>query len=336
MNHQSLIIYREQEKELVRREFESLGIDEVIPGVVTISSAGYPPESIFARQMLSEAIPYLDLSIKALGQEVIALIADRLRAEVPWRFHVFDMGTIETGKCFQRTRLVREAISEWLRKKNRSLKKFLVENDAPVSKSERLVQVFVPDKERAWVSISDLQPEKFWPVPFSGGCIVIPDRRDLPSRAFKKLLEAEILLGQKITKNEIVYDLGASPGGWTAIAAERGAKVFAVDRSPLEDNLMRNRAVTFIKGDAFKVFPERAADWMLSDVAAFPEKTLEMVQSWIERKACKKMCVTFKFTGVPQEKLLREAQATVRKHFKIAFLRRLSNNKNEITLAGCL
>ncbi len=64
------------------------------------------------------------------------------------------------------------------------------------------------------------------------------------SRAAFKLLQMNRTF-KLIKEGDAVLDLGASPGGWSQVAAELGAEVVAVDIasfSPLEN-------VTFIKGD---------------------------------------------------------------------------------------
>ena len=45
-----------------------------------------------------------------------------------------------------------------------------------------------------------------------------------------------------------VFDLGASPGGWTAALRQIGCRVVAVDRSPLSKELMADGQVTFVQG----------------------------------------------------------------------------------------
>jgi 23S rRNA (uridine2552-2'-O)-methyltransferase len=81
------------------------------------------------------------------------------------------------------------------------------------------------------------------------------------SRAAFKLLEIdakEKLLRPGMT----VLDLGAAPGGWSQVAAKKGAKVIAVDlleMAPLQ-------GVTFFKGD-FRALPfDKKADLVLSDM----------------------------------------------------------------------
>ena len=85
------------------------------------------------------------------------------------------------------------------------------------------------------------------------------------SRAAFKLLEIdrrESILKPGIT----VLDLGAAPGGWSQVAAEKvkpGGKVTAIDLLPIAPI----SGVTILKGDFREVPLEGNADVVLSDVA---------------------------------------------------------------------
>ncbi|AIY89699.1 RlmE family RNA methyltransferase [Geoglobus acetivorans] len=64
------------------------------------------------------------------------------------------------------------------------------------------------------------------------------------SRAAYKLKQMNAKFGL-IKPGYWVLDLGASPGGWSQVAAELGASVVAIDLSPMKDI----EGVTFIQGD---------------------------------------------------------------------------------------
>lgn len=67
------------------------------------------------------------------------------------------------------------------------------------------------------------------------------------SRAAFKLLQMNKEF-KLIKKNDWVLDLGASPGGWSQVAAGLGAKVVAVDINPMKPI----EGVEFIQGDITK------------------------------------------------------------------------------------
>jgi 23S rRNA (uridine2552-2'-O)-methyltransferase len=109
------------------------------------------------------------------------------------------------------------------------------------------------------------------------------------SRAAFKLLELdrkESILKPGMT----VLDLGAAPGGWSQVAAKKGAKVIAVDlleMGPIP-------GVRILRGDFRQVLPEVAADVVLSDASpnlsgirnVDQARSLELLLAAIE--ACRK------------------------------------------------
>jgi 23S rRNA (cytidine2498-2'-O)-methyltransferase len=173
-------------------------------------------------------------------------------------------------------------------------------------------------------------------VPFAKG--IVPIARDIraPSRAFAKLAEAEIRLGRTIARDEVCVDLGAAPGGWTYYALARGARVLAVDRGLLRDDLMRHSRVEFRRGDAFAFRPARPVDWLLCDVISAPERSIELLFNWIRQGWCRHFVVTIKFKGTaeyPCLDLLQHALPECCDEFRLA---RLCANRNEACAAGSL
>jgi len=69
-------------------------------------------------------------------------------------------------------------------------------------------------------------------------------KRGYRSRAAFKLLQINRTF-RLIKKSDFVLDLGASPGGWSQVAIELGARVVAVDLIPME----KIEGVKFILGD---------------------------------------------------------------------------------------
>jgi 23S rRNA (cytidine2498-2'-O)-methyltransferase len=178
----------------------------------------------------------------------------------------------------------------------------------------------------------------------------VPEDRAPPSRAYAKLLEAERHLGLAIGARRDRRRPRRRAGGWSAVALARGARVLAVDRAPLRDDLMRHAGLVFRRGDAFKFRPDAAPrgaeplpewlvppiDWLLCDVVAFPERTLAAAGSsgWRARW-CRRFVVTVKFRGPADLGLLAELKALLEASGAEFLVRRLRANKNEVTAAGC-
>jgi len=133
--------------------------------------------------------------------------------------------------------------------------------------------------------------------PFVNGEILFQeDRIGPPSRAYLKLWEACVRLRRWPLPNETCLDLGASPGGWTWAIAQLGASVTAVDKAPLAPDVAAMPGVTWRNDSAFGLEPEKV-DWLFSDVIAYPERLLALVQRWIEAKAARRIVCTIKFQG---------------------------------------
>lgn len=120
-----------------------------------------------------------------------------------------------------------------------------------------------------------------------------------PSRAYLKLWEAFHRLQQMPGPNDRCFELGASPGGWTAVLRGLGAEVWAVDRADLAPALMNDSQVHFSRGDGFLWNPIKAPGmtWVLSDVICYPEKLWEWVQPWLKQKDPPTLLCTIKFQG---------------------------------------
>lgn len=137
----------------------------------------------------------------------------------------------------------------------------------------------------------------------------IEDHENPPSRAYLKIQEALTLFnhyfGEELpAEGTRCFEAGACPGGWTYVLARLGAKVFAVDRSPLAQSLMQNPLVTFKAHDAFTLKPEDVAcelggspEWIFSDVICYPERLLQWVRMWLASGLKFNMICTIKMQG---------------------------------------
>jgi 23S rRNA (cytidine2498-2'-O)-methyltransferase len=292
----------------------------------------------FAAQCLANADDVSAASISAWGRQAADWLMERLRThEGPWRLHVFSEqveGGVSTGRC----RLIAEAITEVLRKKQRRLvRSQIADEKSPWSPGEALMQIALTSPASGFFSHAspeDLQRLRRCVCHFPAGVVDVPADRAAPSRAFCKLVEVEMRLGRPIGSGETCVDLGSSPGSWAYVALARGAKVVAIDRSPLRDDLMSHPNLTFHRGDAFQYEPPVPIDWLLCDVIAFPLRSLELLQQWITRRWCRFFCVTIKFRGQDDYPLLEEIKTWLVASGVDFELRRLTHNKNEVTAFG--
>ena len=97
---------------------------------------------------------------------------------------------------------------------------------------------------------------------------------------------------------------------------------------------MKHPALEFVKGDAFAFQPTAAVDWLLCDVIAFPERIMALLKHWLVERWCRSFCVTIKFRGTGEYQKLEPFKAWLLDNAGQFVLRRLTNNKNEVTAVG--
>ncbi len=153
--------------------------------------------------------------------------------------------------------------------------------------------------------IYTLQPLK---GSFAGGKIAfVEDKTGPPSRAYLKLWETLTLTGIYPAKAEHVLDLGATPGGWSYVAASLGAQVTMIDRSAPDEKLMKKfPRLKFIAGDGLHPAPAllETASVILSDMACEPAKLLNSVREWTQLPKLRAMICTLKVHGMSDKRVV--------------------------------
>ena len=297
------------------------------------------PAIALAQQTLSQAEPLATPSISKAAQQVGERIVNTLaNCADPWRLHVFTATGVQSSASARRCELIAEAIDKYLAKHLRRLRRSRVEDSlAPWQENEWFIQLGLVTAEQGWYSCATPQQRQQWQCSlsrFPGGQVECEHDLFAPSRAHGKLVEAELQWGEKIQPGQTCVDLGASPGGWTYLAVQRGAEVIAVDRAELRGDLMRHSLVEFVQADAFRYTPPAQVDWLLCDLIAFPEKTLELLRHWLENRLCRRFCVTVKFRSDEHYGLLDEFKKLLHAHAEQFMIRCLRYNKNEVTVMG--
>lgn len=338
------ITRREQEEYLCRElllHSNKLTCKRIAPQVVVISpqeeNTLIPTPLFFSNQLLLRAE---SLSAESINQWATAIF-DRLGTLFPeehpqWCLHIFDPLTAESGKEYARPIRIRETLLALLKQKRRTALRALCEipgNDTA------LVQVVICSPTEGYISVATPPLRATYGAaisPHLAGYLDIPDDKSPPSRAFKKLLEAIAIFNLSITKGETAVDLGASPGGWTHVLRSLGARVTAVDRSPLTETLMRDKAVKFVQGNALTWTPSSPVDWLVCDVITSPDNTATLLKRWVEKKLCRNFCVTVKFKGAPDLTTLHSLALFLRERTQWFDGRQLTHNKNEVTVVGAV
>lgn len=161
-----------------------------------------------------------------------------------------------------------------------------------------------------------------------GDFLFVEDKVNPPNRAYLKLWEALSIFSLP-KKGEYAIDLGASPGGWSYVMQSLGVSVLAVDKAPLDEKIARLPGISFKQQSAFSIEPkdlEKPVDWLLCDVACYPERTLSLVKKWIQSGKAKKMIITIKLQGQDDLKAIAPF-----KEIPNSLVLHLLNNKHEVT-----
>jgi len=299
-------------------ELEGLGAERISDLAFRLSGA---PTCAFYRQYLPNVRVLKGASIKECAEFAFEQCGGINGA---WALHSYS-GQVRGGE--RRAKLIEEGFLALLKKRNRTLQREMV----PVA--DIVLQLCCLEGELFVVSLSGAEDSNMV-VPVVGGRLDFPEDKRPPSRAYRKLKEALGSMLLEIQPNEVVVDLGASPGSWSFVALEAGAKVTAVDRSELDPALMKNRNLSFITGDAFKFEPSETVDWLLSDIICAPERSIQLLENWLQKSLCNKFCITMKFKGDPDTKAVASMRELLDQKAARYLLRHLENNKNEITAVG--
>ncbi|MBL9004610.1 MAG: 23S rRNA (cytidine(2498)-2'-O)-methyltransferase RlmM [Myxococcales bacterium] len=115
-----------------------------------------------------------------------------------------------------------------------------------------------------------------------GGILRVRRSHDAPSRSASKLSEALAWLGHGPQGGESCVDLGAAPGGWSQVLAERGCSVIAVDTGRLAAGL--SRRIQHVRQNAFDYAPDESVDWLCCDMAYRPLEVAGLLARWGRRR----------------------------------------------------
>ncbi len=285
----------------------------------------------FSTTALINASLIPDNSISKQVNEAVEILNLQMSDTTKINLHVYTMtqkfGIIETG----RADIVKEKVISALKKKKVSILRKGFDRTLPF-----LQILILPDRTIALSYITKEEVSLYHSLisPFVGGFSNVADDKKAPSRAFKKIVEAQEIMGKEISEGETIVDLGACPGGWTYIARNSGATVIALDRSALEDELMADEKVTFLKEDAFKFEVSEVVDWVISDIICTPERILELIDYWVVGENCKNFVFTIKFQGQSDYGILKKFKEITKKTQYKVILKQLNANKNEVTIMG--
>jgi len=340
------------------------------PGLVRVEDDNdvlptlYDP--VYALQSIPQCTVVTAESIKGIAREVMNVlmlgddndssIIDTQSKKQRERLHLAERGSLSIhnlvpGMCKgqanpimqHRSQKIGEELSKMLKKNYPAARKASVdENGNRILPKERwTLQVMLQSPTIAVASLMECHhvgPGKnaFWPnVVHPLGLAKVDIEDQMPSSAYRKLMEGIECMGICPKPTATVVDLGACPGGWTSVMRRYfNCRVIAVDRSELDATLMKDKMVDFVKGDAFTFEPPDMGEesWMISDVIAYPDRVTELLSRWCENKWASNMIVTMKFQGTePDLDQLDKAVRLVEDYGYSCRVKHFFNNKNEVT-----
>lgn len=292
-----------------------------------------PPLLAFVRQTLPEARTVTAASINGWADAMIDALLTTLGDDDPWHLHLWPAyGEGRAG--YHRCELIHAAFTERLKKRRRVR---LKHEQRTLDASTALLQAVLTAPDAGFISQTKAaQRHELRAIvsDFIAGEIPHAEDKAAPSRAFAKVIESELRLGQRIERDQTCVDLGAAPGSWTYVAIQRGAHAIAVDRSPLRDDLMRHPKLHFHQGDAFKFKPDQTVDWLICDIIAAPQRSIDLLLEWLREQRMRRFIVTIKFKGADEYALLDQLKREARPLCTDFRLTRLCANKNEVCAFG--
>jgi 23S rRNA (cytidine2498-2'-O)-methyltransferase len=165
--------------------------------------------------------------------------------------------------------------------------------------------------------------------PFPNGeARFVENKAGPPNRAYLKLWEALTLAGAYPGPGDLCLDLGASPGGWTWVLHELGARVISVDKAPLAPEIAALPRLSYRNQSAFALIPAEigAVDWLCADIISYPDRLLRLVETWLASGLAKRFVCTVKFQGQTDHEAAAAFQAIPGSR-----LVHLFHNKHELT-----
>jgi 23S rRNA (cytidine2498-2'-O)-methyltransferase len=326
------------------------------PGLVTTRqpASALLPDPAFALQLLPQAQQVAGDSVRALAEAADAAIADRLEASTgPIVLQVYVPDRIAYRNIAGRAALLESAFVEHLRQTRRQVSKRLraaslepaklsggdppaVDHAGERAQAPLQVQLALVGRTSLLVSAAVPRPLPQGGTdlsPFAGGTAPVPEDRAAPSRAYRKLVEGFAWMGREPRPGQTCVDLGGAPGGWAFTALSRGAKVIAVDRSPLAPAAADHPGLTMVIGNAFTYRPPAPVDWLLCDVICEPAKTIALCEQWIDQNLCRQVVATLKFKGTADYPAIAQARSKLaRKTWPLLRIKHLRNHNNEAVI----
>ena len=158
---------------------------------------------------------------------------------------------------------------------------------------------------------------------------------EAPSRAAMKLEEALEWYGLAPGRGDECVDLGAAPGGWTRVVAQRGARVWAVDPAKLADDVRAQRGVRHVQASAFSYAPDEPVDWLFCDMAWRPLEVAQLLGKWARNRWALHLVANVKLPMKDRLPMVQRVRAVLEdagwRHLRV---RQLYHDRDEVTVSA--
>lgn len=330
--HVVLLICQNEYEELLASEIKAAGLTGSEEGggwlLTEQDRESASLDWCFAHYALIEPVEITGASVNVLAGGIADFFLnsareERFAAAWPWQF-AFAPGLEGLGR---RVAAVEAEVRSLLQRKMARVARLASEAAVPRRGPARGLFVFFVDFQRAFVT------REAW----LGGQRRMADHPAAPSRSYLKVEEAYGILGCTPGDGESVIDLGAAPGGWSFSAAEKGARVIAVDNGPLKGGALDHPRIEHRREDAFHFRPPAGTtfDWMFCDLVENPHHVLRsIVEPWLHQGWCRRFVINLKFGRADAVGLLGETRVALAPKCAQLVVRHLFHDREEFTLMG--
>ncbi|MFV0519870.1 MAG: SAM-dependent methyltransferase [Lachnospirales bacterium] len=224
--------------------------------------------------------------------------------------------------------------NEYFRKSEFALKleNFLKEKNIEVdNKNANYVFSFVQNKEKTYIGKSYIKDNlTSWIL----GNVRLKKDDEQISRAAFKLDEAFSFFNIEATFNKAV-DLGASPGGWTKVLADKGMIVYAVDPATLDPKLKKYSNIKFFNmlSQEFVSKTTEKFDLIVNDMKMDVVKSCEItceLEKILEKDGFG--IITFKLPENKQRGKILDGLRVLSVCYDVLKVKQLHHNRHEVTV----
>jgi 23S rRNA (cytidine2498-2'-O)-methyltransferase len=291
-----------------------------------------PLELTFARQGFEILISARADDAEGLAQRLERSLRHKLAGASSYALHVWVPDTADGNRLSALAEELEERLARGLGAQLPQLKRV---DDASLRRLPSVPFAQVCLTEHDW-ALAGVMHSNAVPSRARGGRTRVRITGEFPSRAARKLEEALAWLGLEPGPGELCVDLGAAPGGWTYMLAERRARVIAVDPAKLRPDILARKGVRHAQESAFTFAPDEPVDWLFCDMAYRPLEAAALLAKWGRRRWARMLVANIKLPMKKKAELLARVRniLEVEGEWKGLRTKQLYHDRDEITLTA--